>query len=59
MVAVMAAWPRSGWIRETGVQSELFKYKVLDIRFPVDNGEDGPDTNMRELVMSRMWEAMG
>ncbi len=37
---------------------DLFKYEVLDIRFPVDNGEKAPDPSMRELVMGRVWKAM-
>ena len=30
----------------------------MDIKFPVDNGEEGPDPNMREFVMGRVREAM-
>jgi hypothetical protein len=41
-----------------GEESDLFKYEVLDIRFPVDNGEKAPDPSMRELVMGRVWKAM-
>jgi hypothetical protein len=37
-----------------GEESDLFKYKVFDIRFPVDNGEEAPDPSMRELVMGRV-----
>ena len=36
----------------------LYIYKVLEIRFPVDNGDEAPDPSMRELVMGRVWEAM-
>jgi hypothetical protein len=35
-------------------ESDLFKYQVFDIRFPVDNGEEAPDPSMRELVMGRV-----
>ena len=30
----------------------------MDIKFPVDNGEEGPDPRMREFVMGRVREAM-
>ena len=36
----------------------LYIYKVLEIRFPVDNGDEAPDPSMGEGVMSRVWEAM-
>jgi hypothetical protein len=39
-------------------ESGLFKFKVLEIRFPVDNGDEAPDPSMGEGVMSRVWEAM-
>ncbi len=36
----------------------LFKFKVLEIRFPVDNGDERPDPSMCELVYGRVWEAV-
>ncbi len=39
-------------------ESDLFKFQVLEISFPVDNGDEAPDPSMVEGVMSRVWEAV-
>ena len=50
------SWSDKG--EENEEESYLIKFKVLEIRFPVDNGDEAPDPSMHDGVMTRVWEAM-